>query len=134
MIELLAALEVAFPVKRKLEIEGWPGGLYLWRLESQQVFELMRLPHASAEEMIPYSLRECQLGIGDENGPGVFDNERGRSWLLRHPSQMVDLAKAVREFNELCGASEERKKKSEPNQSEPCSPCHESLDTDTLGI
>jgi hypothetical protein len=133
MIDLLAKLFEEFPVKRKINVEGFPDGFYLWRLEPQQIFELMKIPHATAEDMVPYALRECQLGIGDEVGPGVFDNEHGAKWLLTHPQAMTALAKAVREFNELTGPSEERKKKSETNESSDCSSLQENLDSQVQG-
>lgn len=132
MIDLLEKLEERFPVKRELQIEGWPAGVFMWRLDAASIMELQSLPHSTYPEIAHYSIRLCQLALGDENGPGLFDNERGHSWLSKNPLAMTTLAKAVREFNELTGPSEERKKKSETPESLDCSSLPENLDTVTL--
>lgn len=129
MIDLLGLLEDQFPVKREIQVEGWPAGVFMWRLDVDDILELNAMPRETYPQMAAQSVRLCQLSLGDVDGPGLFDNERGQSWLAKHPLVLTTLAKAIREFNELSGPSEERKKKSETNESSDCSDSPENSDT-----
>lgn len=110
--DLLNELEDGIPIKRELRVEGWPV-LWIWRLTPEQIFEIATSPHETPEQLVEHSLKLIGFSVGDEHKPGIFATERGRAWLSRQPNAILELAAVVREFNELGGPSEGRKKKSE---------------------
>ncbi len=82
--------------------------------------------------IVEFGLRLIGMAVGDENGPGVFDNDRARAFLRRQPNIVMALSNAVQEFNELNGPSDERKKSSEPMKSfETSLPSQEESDSTT---
>lgn len=128
-IDILTALEDEFPIKRRIDVEGWPVPVWVWRLEYEHILEAAKLPRDSEAEMADYGLRLVEMAIGSEEAPGTFANERGRAWLKRNAMAALHLAKAVQDFNELSGPSGDRIKKSEPSAD--CSTSAETLESDT---
>lgn len=128
-VDILAALEGEMPTSRRIDVDGWPVPVWVWRLEYPQILEAAKLPRESESEMAEYGLRLVAMAIGDETEPGTFDNERGQQWLRRNPMAALHLAKVVQEFNELNGPSDERLKKS--NASEDSSTCVETSESNT---
>lgn len=112
-MDLLQALEEHSPIKREVEIDGWPKGLFLWRMTAEEIVKVASMPTLGADNLVEYQLYLCGVGAGDELRAGVFASDAGKDWLRRHPELMVKLAQAVMEFNELRAVSPERKKKSE---------------------
>jgi hypothetical protein len=112
MNELLAELMADRPVKRRVTVEAWNKTLWVWRLETAELLRLSRLPRTNDAEIAAYSVEICVAGVGTEEAVGCFDCAAGREWLSRQGEAMLLLAKAVQDFNELTGPSDERKKKS----------------------
>ncbi|HBE71239.1 MAG TPA: hypothetical protein DDW52_24090 [Planctomycetaceae bacterium] len=115
-LDILAALEEHLPTKRRVDVDGWPVPVWVWRLDYTAILEISKLPRDSEEQMAQYGHRLVAMAIGDEEAPGTFDNERGQDWLTRHPMAALHLAKVAQEFNELTGPSEDRAKKSESSE------------------
>lgn len=116
MIDLLKALEAEAPVKRPANVEGWPEGVWVWRLDAEQITEMARKTAAGSEDggfadNYERCLQLCKWSLGTEEKPGGLDNERGDAYLRRFPQQVVAVAKIVIELSEIGGASKEREKK-----------------------
>ena len=132
--DLLAALEETFPTSRQVNIEGFQHPLWAWKVELPDLLRLVDMPRDSQEQQLAMGLEACVLGVCNQQGERVFDNERGRLWLSRNPMFVLELAKAVQDFNELVGPSESRKKKSEnQNKSNACSLSVENSESCTQG-
>lgn len=131
--DLIAALEQAFPLSRQVNIEGFEHPLWVWKVDLPDLLKLVAMARSTTEEQLAMGLEACVLGVGDEQGNRVFASDRGRAWLSKNPMVVIALAKAVQDFNELAGPSDDRKKKSE-NQtgSSASSSSVEISDTDTL--
>lgn len=113
---LLDVLEDALPIKRQLNIDGWPRTPWIWRLELPQIIDLQRKRSLAAEDergAVEWGIELLVLCLGDENAPGTFASARGRSWLRRQAEALGMLVPLAIEFNELKGAHPDRKKKSE---------------------
>lgn len=129
-LSLLDQLEEKFPVCRQVNIEGMT--VWVWRLDIEEVLRIASLSSGAQGNsgLIDVGIECCVAGVGDESGPGAFNSERGRRWLRLHPNAVLELSKAVQDFNELSGPSEDRKKKSEsPPSSEDYSTCVEILES-----
>lgn len=132
-IDLLAALEEAFPISRQVNIDGFPHPLWVWKVELPELVKLIAEPRETQEEQLAVGLETCVLGVGDEQGNKIFDNERGRKWLSKNPMAVLTLAQAVHQLNEMDGPSDERKKKSaSQTSSNACSNSAETSESDTL--
>lgn len=114
-IDILAALEEEFPIKRQVNVEGWPVPIWVWRLEAEHVVAIHQLPRETDADRLEFASRLIEVGIGDEDSPGVFNSQRGRAWLARHPHVQLELMQLVASFNELDAPSEDREKKLEPS-------------------
>jgi hypothetical protein len=112
MNELLAELMADRPVKRPVTVEAWNKTLWVWRLDTAELLRISKMPRKTNEEIAAYSVEICVAGVGTEEAVGCFDCAAGREWLSRQGEAMLLLAKAVQDFNELTGPSDERKKKS----------------------
>lgn len=115
-LDLISQLEEQFPVSRQVNIEGFPKTLWVWRMETEQILAMAGSGVSAGSDpsqIVEFGLRLIGMAIGDENGPGVFDNDRARAFLRRQPNIVMALSNAVQEFNELNGPSDERKKSSE---------------------
>lgn len=110
--ELLDDLEAAFPIKREVHIDGLKRPVWVWRLSSEQLMEVAETPHDGTAEVIKFTLKLVGYAVGDESSPGLLGTDRGQAWLMRNPKALLELGKVCREFNELGGPSDERKKKS----------------------
>lgn len=129
---LIDLLETEFPNNKQIKLDG-KVPIWIWRLELPRLMELVRLPMGTQEEQIAASIELIVASVGDSNGPGSLDNERGRAWLAMRPNAVLELAGAVRELNELDGPNEDRKKKSETaSNSDACSTSADSSELDTL--
>lgn len=119
---LLEALEEAMPIKRRIDIDGWPRPVWVWRLELAQILDLQSkraLMKDGQRGFQEWGIELLAMCLGDEGAPGSFASARGRSWLRRQPEAITQLIPVAAQFNELSGPSEDRKKKSEtPNDSE----------------
>jgi hypothetical protein len=111
-IDLLTALEESFPTSREIKIDGFEHPLWLWKIELPELMELMDLPRETQGEQLQLGIESCVKGVCDESGAKIFESDRGRKWLATHPMAAANLAKAVYEFNEIDGPSDDRKKKS----------------------
>lgn len=99
---LLDLLETALPIKRKIEIEGWPKPVWVWKLELSQLVELSaRLQDEGQKGRTEWMIELLALCLGDEGAPGVFRSARGRSWLLRQGEVLAMLVEAACDFNNL---------------------------------
>ncbi len=135
-VGLLAALEEALPIKRRVDVSGWPRPVWVWKLELYQVVELNKRRKLLTEDtkgIQEWGLELLAMSLGDEGAPGTFANAHGRSWLRRQPEAVARLIPIAIAFCELSGPSEERKKKS-PNQKtpEPSSISAEPSESNTL--
>lgn len=129
-LSLIDQLEAEFPIKREVKLDG-KVTVWIWRLEIEKLQKILGL-HALGDGLAT-ATEIVVSAVGDESGPGSFDNERGRRWLKLRPNAVLELAQAVREFNELDGPSEDRKKKSDPtSNSEDCSTSASDLESNTL--
>ncbi len=99
---LIDLLETEFPNNKQIKLDG-KVPIWIWRLELPRLMELVRLPMGTQEEQIAASIELIVASVGDSNGPGSLDNERGRAWLAMRPNAVLELAGAVRELNELDG-------------------------------
>ena len=116
LVGLLEALEEALPTSRRIDIDGWPRPVWVWRLELCQVLALNAkrgLMNEGEKGFQEWGVELLAMCLGDANAPGVFASARGRSWLRRQPEAVAKLIPVAAQFNELSGPSEERKKKSE---------------------
>lgn len=112
-IDLLTALEESFPTSREIKIDGFDHPLWLWKIELPELIQLMDLPRETQGEQLQLGIESCVKGVGDQSGARIFNCDRGRKWLATHPMAAANLAKAVYEFNEMDGPSDDRKKKSD---------------------
>lgn len=122
---LLQALEDALPIKRQVNIEGWPRPVWIWRLELPQLLDLNRkvaLLSEGDKGKAEYGLELLVMCLGDEGAPGSFASARGRSWLRRQAEAVTKLIPLALDFNEVTGPSADRKKKSVAATSEDSSP------------
>lgn len=122
---LLEILQDALPIKRQVNIEGWPRPAWIWRLELPQLLELNRKHALFADGergRAEWGIELLVMCLGDEGAPGAFQSAAGRSWLRRQCEAVMLLIDVAVEFNELNGASPERKKKSETPGINPSSP------------
>lgn len=123
-VGLLAALEDALPIKRQVNISGWPRPVWVWRLELYQLVELnqrRKLLNEDTKGVQEWGLELLAMCLGDEGAPGTFANAKGRSWLRRQPEAVALLIPIAIEFNELTGPSDARKKKlATPAAPAPC--------------
>ncbi|HBE69451.1 MAG TPA: hypothetical protein DDW52_15005 [Planctomycetaceae bacterium] len=111
-LDILAALEDHLPTKRRVDVEGWPVPVWVWRLDYKAILEVSKLPRETEVERAEFGHRLVAMAIGDEDAPGTFDNERGQDWLRRHPIATLHLYEVAQDFNELTGPSQARAKKS----------------------
>jgi hypothetical protein len=133
MENLLAELMADVPVKRQVNVEGWPRPVWIWKLDTAGLLKITTLPHETTEQIVAYSLALCELCVGDELGPGMFASDTGRAWLSRQGSAVLELSQAVQEFLELSGPGADRKKKSEtPTSSDAASNCANSSESRIL--
>ena len=112
--DLLDVLEQELPIKRRVDVSGWPRPVWIWRMELAQIVQLndRRSLLADGERgKQEWGLEVLAAALGDEGAPGTFSTARGRSWLRRQPEAFTALLPLVLEFNELSGPSEDRKKK-----------------------
>jgi hypothetical protein len=113
---LLDVLEDALPIKRQVNIEGWPRTPWIWRLEITQILELQRKRALATEGdrgAAEWGIELLTLCLGDEQAPGAFQSARGRSWLRRQAEAVTLLIRLAIEFNEISGPHPDRKKKFE---------------------
>jgi hypothetical protein len=111
--DLIEALERAFPLSRQVNIEGFDHSLWVWKIDLPDLLKLVAMSRETTEDQLAMGLEACVLGVGDYQGNRVFASDRGRAWLSKNPMIVLTLAKAVQDFNELAGPSDDRKKKSE---------------------
>lgn len=111
-IELIDQLETEFPSSRPIMIEGKVPA-HIWKIDFARLIKLIEMPRKTQEEQIAASIELVVASIGNESGPGSLDNERGRLWLASRPNAVLEIARAVQDFNEVFGPNEDRKKKSE---------------------
>lgn len=131
--ELIAELEAAVPIKRQVNVEGWPRPVWIWKLTTEQLLELNTFPRGTPKEVSAYSLRLLAYCLGDENAPAGFGSASGQAWLSRQPMAVIELTRAAQQFNELHGPNDDRKKKSETTSAcEPCSTSAVTCESDTL--
>lgn len=115
MLGLLDVLEESLPIKRRIDIEGWPRPVWVWRLELCQIVELnakRKLLSEGERGAQEWGIELLAMALGDAGAPGTFASARGRSWLRRQPEAVARLIPIAAQFNELSAPSEERKKKS----------------------
>ena len=100
---LLDVLEAMLPIKRRVEVEGWPRPVWVWRLEVSQLSELSetRLLEDGPRGAAELSIELLTMCLGDEAAPGVFRSARGRSWLRRQFEAFGRLLPVALEFNGL---------------------------------
>lgn len=113
---LLEVLEDALPIKRQVNVEGWPRPVWIWRLELPQILDLQRKRPLLEEDergVAEFGIELLAMSLGDSNAPGEFRSARGRSWLRRQVEAVSRLIPLALEFNEINGPSDRRKKKSE---------------------
>lgn len=126
LLDLLDALEDALPIKRRVDVAGWPRPVWVWRLELCQIVDLnskRKLIDEGERGAQEWGLEVLAHALGDAGAPGTFATARGRSWLRRQPEAFANLLPIALEFNELSGPSADRKKKyATALVSEPCSP------------
>lgn len=129
---LIDALEAEFPSSKPITIEGKINAR-LWRIDFSKLIKLVEMPRATQEDQIKQSIELAVASVGDESGPGSLDNERGRLWLASRPNAVLEIARAVQDFNEVFGPNEDRKKKSESaSNSDAYSTSAETSESDTL--
>lgn len=131
--DLLTALEDAIPVKRQVNVEGWPRPVWIWRLTLAQIIDLnkkRKLLTEGESGLQEFFLELLAHSLGDSNAPGAFATAHGRNWLRRQPNAVIELGTAARDFNEMGGPSADRKKES--SQPSTSSPSVESSESDTL--
>lgn len=135
--DLLNELEQALPVKRQVNVEGWPRPVWIWRLELAQIIELNKKRKLLSEGdrgRQEWALELLAMCLGDANAPGAFATAQGRNWLRRQPEAVVKLSNEAQVFNELTGPSSDRKKKSEAasDSSTSAEPSESSIPDDSL--
>ncbi len=112
---LLEILEDALPIKRQINIEGWPRPVWIWRLELPQILELQRKRSLISEGdrgIAEWGIELLVMCLGDAGAPGAFQSAAGRSWLRRQVEAIGVLIPIAIEFNELNSPHPDRKKKS----------------------
>lgn len=136
--ELFAALNEALPVKREIQVDGWPRSVWIWRLTLPQILELHEkfpngLRDGEADQSAKLFLKLLAMCLGDANAPGSFATAAAQNWLERQPEALIQLGRAAMEFSELAGPSADRKKKSETtSNSEHCTTSAATSESDTL--
>lgn len=129
---LIAELEEELPVKRQVNVEGWPRPVWVWKITLEQIQELSKLPRETSQQVEAYGLKLLSYSLGDESAPAGFATARSQNWLRRQALACLELIRVAQEFNELAGPSEERKKKSRTAEENSSSSCAETSDSDTL--
>ena len=105
---LLEVLEEALPIKRRVDIDGWPRPVWIWRLELSQLLELSgsQLVKEGTRGTTEWGVELLTMCLGDSGAPGAFRSAAGRSWLRRQGEAIALLMPIACEFNGLTKASE----------------------------
>lgn len=106
------------PAVKKIQVEGYPV-LYAHRVEPEKIVSINHLlPSGDAmqssdvPDVSAFMASLASICLGDESGPGAFDNVEGLEFCRKMPIQLRNAVnEALQEVTEVFGPSEARKKK-----------------------